>query len=354
MSTVFFFVCTVYNLLSILEKSKTKKMRQLVVATHNLMNGRRLGGLLQVYRQALPKLKVQILCLQENIDLEHFRCDSDHCGRRKWHGGPDAGGVIAAALGRSWRRSELRAKDPRLVTLFDEHNFDLITQDIVTLPRLGALNWLERTYISAGEPEQKHALFSLFRSTRRVSGGSYYRSKKKKFVPERKRIKHRARVRIIVANTHLDAAGTNQHRTNQMNAVASSLSTWARKHIRPQHRRLAVFLVAADTNCFEISRQSQRNALHRIMLPLNLAIGALDLHDYSNPDTHWFARTDEPGLGHKIVSFLGRLGIDAPRRYDVLASNVPALAMGTIAAVDSDHDVVWASLCTSRSDWRFT
>ena len=149
---------------------------------------------------------------------------------------------------------------------------------------------------------------------------------------------------MLVANTHLDAAGTNAHRAAQMRAVAARLSDWAKELGRLRPPAAAVCVAAADTNCFEVDREAQRDALRGIMAPLDDALGASDLHVRTNPDTHWFARTNETGLGHRAVSFLGRFGIDAPRRYDTLATNAPVLSTGTAHTPDSDHDLVWAVL----------
>ena len=88
----------------------------------------------------------------------------------------------------------------------------------------------------------------------------------------------------------------------------------------------AVCVAAADTNCFEVDREAQRDALRGIMAPLDDALGASDLHVRTNPDTHWFARTTEAGPGHRLVRILGRLGLDAPRRYDVLAAAARVVA----------------------------
>jgi len=45
----------------------------------------------------------------------------------------------------------------------------------------------------------------------------------------------------------------------------------------------------------------------------------------------------------------GALGLDLPRRYDVLVSNARVLAAGTLATEASDHDLVWAHIDPSRA-----
>ena len=318
-------------------------MPGLRVASHNIMDGRRLGGLLRSYRRISPRLNLKVLCIQENIDLPQPAC----CATRgSTH---DAAGAIAATLGRTWERSDVRTLDSRLTTLFDGRFFTLIAQDVVELPLLQSLSAFERTYISGGQPEQKHALFTLLRSPKKGRGRRRSNLRDCRRTPGRTRARRRTPLFIVVANAHLDAAGTNSHRAAQMGAVAAHLSSWPLRFSRQRLLSPALCVVAADTNCFEVDRLAQREALRKIMAPLEATVGAKDLQSRSNPDTHWFARTDEPNMGHKAANLLGKLGIDAPRRYDVLASNAaPALSTGTESTIDSDHDLVWAILRVTR------
>jgi hypothetical protein len=41
---------------------------------------------------------------------------------------------------------------------------------------------------------------------------------------------------------------------------------------------------------------------------------------------------------------LGKMGLDLPRRYDVVCTSVPVLRRGQVVTPDSDHDLVWAAL----------
>ena len=72
--------------------------------------------------------------------------------------------------------------------------------------------------------------------------------------------------------------------------------------------------------------------------------GARDTHARAPADTHFFARTTEPGLGHRLARLAGAVGIDAPRRYDVLAAAARVVAAGYLHTPESDHDGAWAAL----------
>jgi endonuclease/exonuclease/phosphatase family metal-dependent hydrolase len=128
---------------------------------------------------------------------------------------------------------------------------------------------------------------------------------------------------------HLDTAGGNRHRATQVDAIATTLSE------RNLHHE---FVACGDTNAFAWRRQPA--VLSRLLAPL-AALGATDPD--SRP-THFFARQNEPKLPHKIGVLLGKLGIDLPRRYDVVCTNLPVTERGQVVTPDSDHDLVWARI----------
>ena len=118
-------------------------------------------------------------------------------------------------------------------------------------------------YISGGKPELKHAHISIFRARKRVQ---------------------RDLTNVVVANVHLDAAGGNTHRANQMACVAQALRKYA--------RAADVVIVAGDTNCFELNREKQAEMLQGIMTPLvdNGLCDVFDSSGYAPTDTHYFKR----------------------------------------------------------------
>ena len=72
--------------------------------------------------------------------------------------------------------------------------------------------------------------------------------------------------------------------------------------------------------------------------------GARDVHVDQPRDNHFFARAHEPRIGQRIAVAVGRVGVDFPRRYDVICSSLPVVARGMVTTPASDHDLVWAQV----------
>jgi endonuclease/exonuclease/phosphatase family metal-dependent hydrolase len=181
---------------------------------------------------------------------------------------------------------------------------------VVPLPMLPALNAFERLYIVGGKTKQKHALLADFRArvrARTPDGGAAF----------------------MAACFHLDTAGGNAHRATQTEAIAEAL----RARGRPDR-----LIACGDTNAFAWRRQPE--VLRRLLAPF-VALGA---DDPETRPTHYFARQNEPKLPHRTGVLLGKLGIDLPRRYDVVCTNLPVAERGHVVTPDSDHDLVWARL----------
>ncbi len=261
----------------------------IVVATHNLMHGRRLDALVADHLGLRDAEGLDLLCLQEDRFLD---------------GADDArpSARIAAALGGGYR--VIRDEGcPGLALVVDGRRLACGAAGIIPLPRLAALSWFERRYILGGKTKQKYALWAELR----VGEGAPF----------------------TAVSFHLDTAGGQRQRAAQVAALASALSG----------RGLAGRLVACgDTNAF--SWRGGRRALDALLAPL----AALGAEDPEARPTHRFARQDEPMIPHQIGVALGKLGIDLPRRYDVVCTNLPALARGQVDTPGSDHDLVWARL----------
>ena len=262
-------------------------MRAILIASHNLMHGLRLQALIPHYVALRDEQGLDALCLQE----DRFLTGGD--------GLPSA--RIAAALGPDYR--VLRDEGcPGLAFVIDARTLACDAQAIVPLPLLGALNAFERLYIVGGKTKRKYALLAELRGQ---AGGAPF----------------------TAACFHLDTAGGNAHRSSQVEAIAAALRE------RDLH---GAFVASGDTNAFAWRRQPE--ALKALLAPL----GALGAVDPGTRPTHYFARQNEPKLPHRTGVLLGKLGLDLPRRYDVICTNLPVAERGQVVTPDSDHDLVWA------------
>lgn len=266
--------------------------RSVVVATHNLMHGLRLGSLIPAYIALRDQQGLDLLCLQEDRFLS--------TGEAR----PSA--QIAAALGPDYRIVN-DAACPGLAFVHDARALTCSAQAIEPLPQLAALNAFERLYIVGGKSKQKYVLLAEMRPR---EGGAPF----------------------AAASFHLDTAGGNAHRATQVEAIVAALGArgWERR-----------FVACGDTNAFAWRRQLE--ALRCLLAPF----AALDAADPETRPTHYFARQNEPKLPHRTGVLLGKLGIDLPRRYDVVCTNLAATARGQVVTPDSDHDLVWARLSLS-------
>jgi endonuclease/exonuclease/phosphatase family metal-dependent hydrolase len=276
--------------------TKPSKGRATVVATHNLMHGLRVDTLIPHYLALRESEGLDLLCLQE----DRYLAGIGQSGEER----PSA--RIVAALGGSY---ELVRQDdcPGLCLIYDSRTLTSRARAVVPLPRLGSLSWFEKLYIVGGKTKQKYALLAEMQAP---DGGAAFG----------------------VVCFHLDTAGGNAHRLTQVRAIAEALE------IRGLQQRL---IGCGDTNAF--ARRRQCAALGTLLAPL-AAFGARDSDAPDAPPTHFFARQNEPKLLHRIGVLLGKLGIDLPRRYDVVCTNLPVWRRGQIATPGSDHDLVWAAL----------
>src|SRR4051812_34632126 len=262
-------------------------MRPVLIASHNLMHGLRLEALIQHHVALRDEQGLDLLCLQEDRFLTR---NEDVPSAR-----------IAAALGPAYR--VIRDDGcPGLAFVFDARTLACDARSIVPLPLLAALNAFERLYIVGGKTKRKCALLVELRA-------------------------REGRGRFGAACFHLDTAGGNAHRGTQVDALAVAL----------RERNLhGAFVACGDTNAFALRRQPE--ALNALLAPL-AALGAVAP---GTRPTHYFARQNEPKLPHRTGVLLGKVGIDLPRRYDVICTNLPTPERGQIVTPDSDHDLVWA------------
>jgi hypothetical protein len=68
----------------------------------------------------------------------------------------------------------------------------------------------------------------------------------------------------------------------------------------------------------------------------------LNAQDEGRYPTHFFARQREGWLLTRLWILLHKLGLDFPRCYDVICTNLTVLQRGQVTTSFSDHDLVWA------------
>jgi len=248
------------------------------------MHGLGLDGLLRHYRALRDDGGLAVLCVQENRD-------------------GDAGSAarIAGELGTHY--GEL--SDPSLCgkgLVYDSEHLECEDHALRPLPRLPKLSWFERRYIAGGVPDQRYVQIARFRS----QNGE----------------------RFTVINFHLDTAGGNGHRAEQMRAIAEMLGE------QPGH-----IVLCGDTNAFTWRRRRQREVLRSFVEPF--AGAGVELATEHRP-THFFARQGERQFTHRMVRAVGRLGVDWPLCYDVVCTNMAVVEHGVLSTPESDHDLVWA------------
>lgn len=261
----------------------------MITASHNLMSGLRLSGLIAEHVSLRDSEGLDLLCIQENDPIAgdggHDRC------------APPIAGALGAGYRVLWS-----AEAPRLAMIYDGAALECTDHAIIELPRLHRLNRLERLYIAGGVVTRKHAQIATFN---RPGGASF-----------------------TAINFHLDTAGTNHHRRAQIAAIAAALDARGARRI----------IACGDTNAFGWRRQLAK--LRHVLAPL-AARGAADP---GRRPTHYFARQREPKLTHRAAVALGRLGLDLPGRYDVVCTNLEPRSRGQRITPDSDHDLVWAKV----------
>jgi endonuclease/exonuclease/phosphatase family metal-dependent hydrolase len=268
----------------------------LVVATHNLMHGLRIDALIPHYVALREAEGLDLLCLQEDRYLAGVGPAGDERPSAR----------IVAALGSPY---QLVRDDgcPGLCLIYDSRTLSCRARTVVPLPRLGRLSWFEKLYIVGGKTKQKYVLLVEMQPH---GGGPMFGA----------------------VCFHLDTAGGNAHRLTQVQAIAQALEA------RGLQRQA---IACGDTNAFAWRRQPE--ALAKLMAPLR-ELGAVDSETPETRATHFFARQNEPKLPHRTGVLLGKMGLDLPRRYDVVCTSVPVLRRGQVVTPDSDHDLVWAAL----------
>lgn len=263
-----------------------------IIASHNIMHGLRLDGLVRSYRSLRDRVGLDVLCIQENL----HDGEGSHASR------------IASTLGAEfvaiWDRQR-----PSTAMVFDASRFAVDSERLVRLPQPNSVSWIDRTYLKGGILEERFAQLAVLAP-------------------------HDRDERVAIANFHLQTAGAGREgteiRRRQIDEVALALEADGSERV----------VVCGDTNAFCWPWNHQPSVLQYILGPLL----RFDAHDPGGPATHFFARQNEPWLTHRLAVLLGRLGIDLPMRFDVICTNLSVARRGHETTPDSDHDLVWAEL----------
>jgi endonuclease/exonuclease/phosphatase family metal-dependent hydrolase len=270
--------------------------RPILVATHNVMHGRRIDALAAHHVELRDRQGLDLLALQEDRYLDGETEDR-----------PSSRVAAALGAGHQVLRDEGR---PGLAFILDTRVLACRATGSIPLPRLASLSWFERRYIVGGKTKQKYALWAELQA----DGGAPF----------------------TAVCFHLDTAGGHRQRAAQLTALTAALVE------QGLERRL---VACGDTNAFSWRRGRRR--LDALLAPL-ASLGAVDPE---TAPTHYFARQREPLLPHRLGVALGRLGIDIPLRYDVVCTNLPVTARGQVSTDGSDHDLVWAAVDATARSW---
>jgi len=261
----------------------------MLIATHNIMHGLFVRQLLPAYARLHRERRVGVLCLQE--------CSVSLAAQ------------IRRTLGPRFRVLR-QPTAPELAVVYDRTRLAARRSCVLYLPLLSRVPLWQRIYTSASA-EQRVALVARFAPAGRAAG---------------------RRRGLTVANFHLDAAGDIDHRVQQMRALSHALAVSAANPL----------VAAGDTNAFSWRVADAEPSLARVLRPLATRHGALDACAAGRAVTHYMSRAREPKLGHRIAVAAGRLGVDFPRRYDVVCSSAQLVGSGVVDTPASDHNLVWA------------
>ena len=274
------------------------------IATHNIMDGLKLRDLFKYYYKG----GYDVLCVQEDV---HDPKDNDE--RTYAERIADKMSEKKNAFVAHYDRSA-----PRLATIYNTTKYKLRESSVVHLPRLASRSLPDRFMFGGGPTERKFALISVLAASETSSRD------------------------LLIVNFHLDALGDNLHRYHQICDLL--------KHVKRRYDENEYdVVICGDTNMFALNRRKQMNAL-AMMLETFERFGIHPSQDSHAEPTHFFARADEPKFAHQIAVAFGRLGVDFPECFDVIASSSHIVNQGQVRTIESDHDLVWIDIEPSSSN----
>ena len=266
------------------------------IGSHNIMDGLKLRDLFKYYQGDC----FDVLCIQEDVHDPKDEDDRTYAER-----------IADAMTGRETFSAHYDRSAPRLAMIYNKSKYKLQSSSVISLPRLASRSLPDRFMFGGGETEKKFALVSVLTSETSTRD-------------------------LLIVNFHLDALGDNLHRYNQICDLL--------RHVKKQcNENEYDVVICGDTNMFDINRRKQVNAL-AMMLETFERFGVYPAKDSDAEPTHFFARADEPKFAHQIAVAFGQLGLDFPECFDIIASSSQTLSCGQVCTIESDHDLVWATI----------
>lgn len=261
---------------------------EVVVASHHLVSSWQLAELSDYYRALRRSVGLDILCLQQRAASSATRLEGAIAEDFVQVGDASDGGVVMA---------------------YDRARLELIRTELLRLPSRPSRPW-RREGGMLRRPSSLSARIAVF-------GREGQRP-------------------FTVVNFLLDRAGGTRHRRRQMEAIVERLGEEA----------LTDRVVACgDTHAVGLGVRRQLGILGRVIEPLR-AIGVVE---HGTQPTHFFARDAEPKSVRGVAASLVRLGLRAPKRLDVVCTNLPVARTGQVTTDPSDHDLLWTSVYDDAS-----
>lgn len=264
---------------------ETDVKKGLVFATHNLMRGLWLDALIKYYKVLKEEEGLNVFCIQENVVEDGVA----HVEK------------ISKALGENYK-SYFVEDFPSPAIIYDSGILEHIDSFSIKLPKQKAYSKFARIAASEKIPVQRYAVAV--------------------------RLRLPAEEPFTVVSLHLTAFGGNKMRQKQIAAIREELKK------RGIEKRL---VICGDTNLFAWTKMMHRRALNSTLKLLNVVD---PLH---REPTYYFSRIyRKTRWALRVPYYLGKIGIDMPRHYDLVASGLPFLKYGKVTTPESDHDLVWA------------
>ncbi|MDX1608126.1 MAG: hypothetical protein R3251_02870 [Candidatus Spechtbacterales bacterium] len=255
------------------------------VASHNIMRGFWLDKLIEYYKKLKADDHLAVLCIQENVTEKGIA----HVER------------ISEELGNGYRSYYIE-EFPSTAIMHDSSMLERIETFSIKLPKLKKYSWFVKLMSMEEAPLQRYAIATRLQAP----GGEPF----------------------TVVNMHLTAWGGNKIRYAQLNAIQKELK---RRGISER------IIMCGDTNLFAWTKMMQRKVLDSTLEMLKVQ------NPLKHEPTYYFSRIYKKARwAFRVPHYLGKIGIDLPRHYDFVVSEMPYLNYGKVTTPESDHDLVWA------------